>query len=216
MAKSPVVQSAKRATRTFKQQVSTLSATAGATWTAFVVNGIAGGALMQYGVIPRTRTGLRGILFAPFLHANMQHLIANTIPFLAMGWLVMLRDARHFLPVTLFAMLGSGLMAWLLGAPGSVHIGASGVVFGYFGFLLLGGWYARSFMSITLSMLVAVLWGGLVLGIAPGQAGISWQSHLGGFIAGDDFQELLLAGGTAHARPWFLVRHSIQAVYGQR
>jgi len=184
MAKSPVVQRAKRATRTFKQQVTTLSTTVGATWTAFVVNGIAGGALMQYGVLPRTLTGLRGILFAPFLHANMQHLIANTIPFLAMGWLVMLRDARHFLPVTLFAMLGSGLMAWLLGAPGSVHIGASGVVFGYFGFLLLGGWYARSFMSITLSMLVAVLWGGLVLGIAPGQAGISWQSHLGGFIAG--------------------------------
>lgn len=184
MAKSPVVQSAKRVTRTFKQQVTTLSATVGATWTAFVVNGLAGGALMQYGVIPRTLTGLRGILFAPFLHANMQHLIANTIPFLAMGWLVMLRDARHFLPVTLFAMLGSGLMAWVLGAPGSVHIGASGVVFGYFGFLLLGGWYARSFMSITLSILVAVLWGGLVLGIAPGQVGISWQSHLGGFIAG--------------------------------
>jgi membrane associated rhomboid family serine protease len=184
MAKSPVVQSAKRLTRTFKQQVTTLSTTVGATWTAFVVNGIAGGALMQYGVIPRTLTGLRGILFAPFLHANMQHLIANTIPFLAMGWLVMLRDARHFLPVTLFAMLGSGLMAWLLGAPGSVHIGASGVVFGYFGFLLLGGWYARSLMSIALSILVAVLWGGLVLGIAPGQVGISWQSHLGGFLAG--------------------------------
>ena len=184
MAKSPVVQRAKRLTRTFKQQVTTLSTTVGATWTAFVVNGIAGGALMQYGVIPRTLTGLRGILFAPFLHANMQHLIANTIPFLAMGWLVMLRDARHFLPVTLFAMLGSGLMAWLLGAPGSVHIGASGVVFGYFGFLLLGGWYARSVMSIALSILVAVLWGGLVLGIAPGQVGISWQSHLGGFLAG--------------------------------
>ena len=184
MAKSPVVRSAKRVTRTVKQQVTTLSATVGATWTAFVVNGIAGGALMQYGVIPRTLTGLRGILFAPFLHANMQHLIANTIPFLAMGWLVMLRDARHFLPVTLFAMLGSGLMAWLLGAPGSVHIGASGVIFGYFGFLLLGGWYARSFVSIMLSLLVAVLWGGLVLGIAPGQTGISWQSHLGGFIAG--------------------------------
>ena len=184
MAKSPVVQSAKRLTRTFKQQVTTLSTTVGATGTAFVVNGIAGGALMQYGVIPRTLTGLRGILFAPFLHANMQHLIANTIPFLAMGWLVMLRDARHFVPVTLFAMLGSGLMAWLLGAPGSVHIGASGVVFGYFGFLLLGGWYARSVMSIALSILVAVLWGGLVLGIAPGQVGISWQSHLGGFLAG--------------------------------
>lgn len=184
MPKSPVVQSAKRVTRTLKQQLSTLGTTVAATWTTFVVNGIAGGALMQYGVIPRSLTGLRGILFAPFLHANMQHLIANTIPFLAMGWLVMLRDARHFLPVTLFAMLGSGLMAWLLGAPGSVHIGASGVVFGYLGFLLLGGWYARSFRTIALSVLVAVMWGGLVLGIAPGQVGISWQSHLGGFIAG--------------------------------
>ncbi len=178
------MRSAKRVTRTLKSHVTTLGATVGATWTTYVVNGLAGGALMQYGVIPRTLTGLRGILFAPFLHANMQHLIANTIPFLAMGWLVMLRDARHFLPVTVFAMLGSGLMAWLLGAPGSVHIGASGVVFGYFGFLLLGGWYARSFVSITLSVLVAVLWGGLVLGIAPGQVGISWQSHLGGFLAG--------------------------------
>jgi membrane associated rhomboid family serine protease len=184
VAKSPVVQGAKRVTRTFKQQVTTLGTSVGAMWAAFAVHGIAGGALMQYGVIPRTLTGLRGILFAPLLHANMQHLIANTIPFLAMGWLVMLRDARHFLPVSLFAMLGSGIMAWLLGAPGSVHIGASGVVFGYFGFLLLGGWYARSVRSITLSILVAVLWGGLVLGIAPGQVGVSWQSHLGGFIAG--------------------------------
>jgi membrane associated rhomboid family serine protease len=65
-----------------------------------------------------------------------------------------------------------------------VHIGASGVVFGYFGFLLLGGWYARSLGSIALSVLVAAVWGGLVLGIAPGQAGISWQSHFGGFVAG--------------------------------
>lgn len=184
IAKLPATQRAKRVTRTVRAQFTTLGASVGATWTTFVINGIAGGALMEFGVIPRTLTGLRGILFAPFLHGNMQHLIANTIPFLAMGWLVMLRDGRHFLPVTIFAMLGSGLMAWLLGAPGSVHIGASGVVFGYFGFLLLGGWYARSLVSISLSILVAVLWGGLVLGIAPGQVGISWQSHLGGFIAG--------------------------------
>ncbi len=98
--------------------------------------------------------------------------------------MVMLRDARHFVPVTLFSMLGAGLMAWTLGAPGSVHIGASGVVFGYLGFLLLAGVYTRSFWSIVLSLVTAGLWGGLVLGIAPGQAGISWQAHLGGFIGG--------------------------------
>ena len=184
MPRAPVTQRTRHLTRTVRSQVTTLAGTVGATWTAFAVTGVTGGALMAYGVVPRTQSGLRGILFAPFLHANLAHLVANTVPFLAMGWLVMLRDRRHFLPVTLFAMLGSGLTAWLLGAPGSVHIGASGVVFGYFGFLLLGGWYARSVGSIALSVLVAAVWGGLVLGIAPGQDGISWQSHLGGFMAG--------------------------------
>ena len=76
------------------------------------------------------------------------------------------------------------LLAWLLGAPGSVHIGASGVLFGYLGFLLLSGWYARSAASILLSLGVAAAWGGLVLGVMPGTPGISWQSHLGGFIGG--------------------------------
>ena len=110
--------------------------------------------------------------------------MANSIPFVVLGWLVMLRDARHFVPVTLAAMIGSGLMAWLLGAPGSIHIGASGLIFGYLGFLILSGWFARSFSSILLSLLVTGLWGGMVLGVMPGQAGISWQAHLGGFLGG--------------------------------
>jgi membrane associated rhomboid family serine protease len=86
--------------------------------------------------------------------------------------------------VTLFAMVGSGGAAWLLGAPGSVHIGASGVIFGYLGFLILAGWYERSVASIVLSLLVIVLWGGMVIGVLPGQPGISWQAHLGGFLGG--------------------------------
>jgi membrane associated rhomboid family serine protease len=81
-------------------------------------------------------------------------------------------------------MLGSGFAAWLLGAPGSVHVGASGVIFGYLGFLILAGWYERSVASILLSVLVVVLWGGMVIGVLPGQNGISWQAHLGGFIGG--------------------------------
>ncbi|MES2523089.1 MAG: rhomboid family intramembrane serine protease [Gemmatimonadota bacterium] len=170
--------------RTLKWQAGTLFGTMGVFWTAFVANTIVGGSLAIFGVIPRTVTGLRGILFAPFLHANLAHLISNTVPFLVLGWLVMLRDARHFLPVTLFSMLGSGVLAWTLGAPGSVHIGASGVLFGYLGFLLLSGWYARSAASILLSLGVAIAWGGLVLGVMPGTPGISWQSHLGGFVGG--------------------------------
>jgi membrane associated rhomboid family serine protease len=174
----------KQVTRSLKAQVTTLGTTLGAFWTTFVVNSMLGGALIQFGIVPRTTAGLRGIVFAPFLHGNLNHLIANTIPFLALGWMVMLRDARHFVPVTLFSALGAGLVAWTLGAPGSVHIGASGVVFGYLGFLLLAGVYTRSFWSIVLSLVTAGVWGGLVLGIAPTQAGISWQAHLGGFLGG--------------------------------
>ena len=153
-------------------------------WTVFAVNMLLGGALFSLGVIPRTAIGLRGILFAPFLHGSLDHIIANSIPFVVLGWMVMLRDERHFIPVTIAGMLGSALMAWLLGTPGSVHIGASGVIFGYLGFLMLSGWYTRSFGSIVLSTIVTLVWGSLVLGMMPGAAGISWQAHTGGFIGG--------------------------------
>ncbi|AMW06244.1 rhomboid family intramembrane serine protease [Gemmatimonas phototrophica] len=184
MPRSSVTKTTKALTQSLRTQATTLGTTLGAFWLTFVVNSALGGALTSFGIIPRSITGLRGIVFAPFLHGNLNHLIANTIPFVALGWMVMLRDARHFLPVTLFSMLGAGLMAWTFGAPGSVHIGASGVVFGYLGFLLLAGVYTRSFGSILLSLVTAGVWGGLVLGIAPGQVGISWQAHLGGFIGG--------------------------------
>jgi membrane associated rhomboid family serine protease len=174
----------RQVTRSLRTQAVTLGTMLGAFWVTFAVNSLLGGALTGFGIVPRTTDGLRGILFAPFLHGNFNHLVANTVPFAALGWMVMWRDARHFLPVTAFAMLGAGLMAWTLGAPGSVHIGASGVVFGYLGFLLLAGVYTRSFWSIVLSLVTAGLWGGLVLGIAPSQPGISWQAHLGGFLGG--------------------------------
>ena len=129
-----------------------------AMWVVFFA--ATGGALLWFGIAPRTTAGLRGILFAPFLHGSFAHLLANTIPFAVLGWLVMLRDARHFTTVTLVAIIASGSMAWLLGAPGSVHVGASGVIFGYLGFLMLSGWYARSAGSIVLSIVVTVLGAG--------------------------------------------------------
>ena len=182
--KAAVVRTSRNVTRSLKAQTVTLGASVGALWVAFAANTVLGGALLRFGIVPRTADGLLGIFVAPFLHANLNHLIANTIPFLLFGWLVMLRDRKHFLPVTLFALLGSGLLAWTLGAPGSVHVGASGVIFGYLGFLLLSGWYARSFTSIVLSVGVAVLWGGTVMQVLPGTPGISWQGHLGGLIGG--------------------------------
>ena len=171
-------------TSTLKTQATVLGGTLAVFWAVFVVNTLLGGSLLVFGVIPRTTIGLRGILFGPFLHASLNHIVANSIPFLVLGWMVMLRDERHFIPVTVAGMLGSGLAAWLLGAPGSVHIGASGVIFGYLGFLMLSGWYSRSIGSILLSIVVTVVWGGLVLGMMPGTAGISWQEHIGGFVGG--------------------------------
>jgi membrane associated rhomboid family serine protease len=170
--------------RAVKQQAVVLGGTVSAVWAAYAASILTDGALIAWGIVPRTFEGLRGIVFAPFLHATPEHLLANTLPLLVLGWLVLLRNARHFVPVTLCAMLGAGLFAWLFGAPNSVHIGASGVVFGYFGFLMLAGWFARSPGAIILSILVTVGWGGLVLGVVPGQPGISWQAHLGGFIGG--------------------------------
>ena len=183
-------------TTALKTQAIVLGGTLAVFWGVFVVNFLLGGALLTLGVIPRTTIGLRGILFAPFLHASLNHLVANSIPFLVLGWMVMLRDERHFIPVTLAGMVGSGLMAWMLGAPGTVHIGASGVIFGYLGFLMLSGWYARSFGSILLSVIVTLVWGSLVLGMMPGAAGISWQAHVGGFLGG-----VLAARGFRVRRP---------------
>jgi membrane associated rhomboid family serine protease len=180
----PVDQRVTSVTSVLKIQAMVLGGTVAVFWAVFAVNSILGGSLLRLGVIPRTVIGLRGILFAPFLHASLNHVVANSIPFLALGWMVMLREERHFLGVTLAGMIGSGLTAWLFGAPGSVHIGASGVIFGYLGYLMLTGWYTRSFGSIFLSVIVTLAWGSLVFGMMPGVPGISWQAHIGGFLGG--------------------------------
>jgi len=171
-------------TRSLKGQVATLAASVTTLWAVFGVNALLGGALLRFGIVPRTEAGLIGLVVAPFLHANLNHLVANTLSFLLFGWLVMLRDRRHFAAVTVVAAVCSGLAAWALGLPGTVHVGASGVIFGYLGFLLLSGWYARSLASVAISVGVAVVWGGMVFGVLPGAPGISWQGHLGGLVGG--------------------------------
>lgn len=136
-----------------------------------------------YGIIPRTIIGLRGILFAPFLHGNFAHLIGNTVPFVALGWLIMLRETRDFFWVSLITAFVSGLGTWLFGSPG-VHIGASGVIFGYLGYLLARGYFERSMTAIAMSLFVGTLYGSLIWGVLPTRVGISWEGHLFGFIGG--------------------------------
>lgn len=142
------------------------------------------GRLDIYGIIPHNIVGLRGILFAPFLHGSFSHLIANSIPFVVLGWLVMLQETSDFFIVTAITMIVGGLGVWFFAPAGSIHIGASILIFGYLGFLLLRGYFQRNLPSILLSLVVGVLYGGAVWGVLPSQPGISWQGHLFGFIGG--------------------------------
>ena len=141
------------------------------------------GALNEYGIHPRDTGSLWGIALAPFLHGDFAHLAGNTVPFLIFGWLILLHAVRDFVVVSVVTLLVAGVGTWAVGAPG-VHIGASGIVFGYFGFLLMRGWYRRSFGSIALSIGIFALYGGLLFGVLPGQVGISWEGHLFGFLGG--------------------------------
>lgn len=137
-----------------------------------------------YGIRPRTMTGLRNIVFAPWLHGTFAHLAANTLPLVVFAALIATRGARDLLRVSVGVVLLGGLGVWLLGAPGTVHIGASGVVFGYFGYLLTIGWFERRVLWVLVSIAIALLYGGLALGVLPGTVGVSWESHLAGAAAG--------------------------------
>ena len=140
--------------------------------------------LDQYGIQPHSIIGLRGILVAPFLHAGFGHLIANTIPFLTLGWLTMIQETSDFYIVSFLGIIIGGIGVWLFGAPNSIHIGASILIYSYLGFLLLRGYFQKNVPSIILSIVVIVLYGGLVWGVFPSQTGISWQGHLFGFMGG--------------------------------
>jgi len=142
------------------------------------------GRLAALGVQPRTLTGLRGILLAPFLHVSFAHLAANTIPFVVLGWLVMVRSASDFYVVAVVSAAVSGLGVWLFGGPHTVHVGMSGVIFGFLGYLLTRGIYERRLGSIVLALVALLLYGGALWGVLPLTAGVSWQGHLFGFLGG--------------------------------
>ncbi len=147
---------------------------------------ILGQALNAWGIAPGEITGLVGVITAPFLHGNLIHLAANTAPLLLFSWLIMLRDNREWGAVTAASMLSAGLGTWLVGAAGTTHIGASGLIFGYFGFLLTIGLFQRKFSSILMSLIIGLCYGGLVFGVFPFAVpgNVSWEGHLFGLLGG--------------------------------
>ncbi len=176
--------SSKKLARDLKRHILILGSFLAVMWGVHLINQfLFAGSLNSFGVSPRNPNSLRGIVLMPFLHGSFAHILSNTISFLVLGWLVLIRGTRHFLWVTLIATLVSGLGIWFFGSAG-IHIGASGVIFGYLGFLLLHGLFERSLPSIALSLLVMFFYGSLIWGIFPGDPTISWEGHLFGFIGG--------------------------------
>ena len=175
----------KSITKEIKNHVAILGTFTAIFWLVQILNVfVLRGNLTALGIIPHSIIGLRGILFAPFLHGGWGHLIANTPLFIILGWLVMLQETSDFFIVTLLSMLVGGLGVWLFAPSNSIHIGASILIFGYLGFLLLRGYFQRNTASIALSVIVFFVYGGALWGVLPLREGISWQGHLFGFLGG--------------------------------
>src|SRR5262245_44786416 len=141
------------------------------------------GQLERLGIVPRTLEGLRGIVFAPLLHVGFGHLIGNTVGLTLLGGLVLLREESDFWMVTVIGAIVGGLGTWLFGRANN-HIGASGVIFSYFGYLASTGIFERRFGAVLLSLAAVIGWGGLIFGVLPGQPDISWEGHFFGLLAG--------------------------------
>ncbi|MDE0701323.1 MAG: rhomboid family intramembrane serine protease [Acidimicrobiaceae bacterium] len=138
--------------------------------------------LQGNGILPRRRDGLDGIVWTPFLHSDFGHIASNSLPLLALGGLVAVRGMRYWALVTLTVIVVGGGLTWALAGFGN-HIGASGVVFGYFGAILAAAVFERRPRALASALLVIVFYGGMVAGIVP-QEYISWEGHLFGMFAG--------------------------------
>lgn len=153
-------------------------------WLVFLANELFWhGELARHGIIPRHLSGLPGILWAPFLHVSFQHLAANTAPLLILGAILCGRSKGEFAAVTAAGILLGGGLTWLL-ARSAVHVGASGLVFCYFGYLASLAFFRRSIPTFLLSLVCIIGYGGMLRGVLPRSNGVSWEGHLLGLCSG--------------------------------
>ncbi|MDX3529203.1 rhomboid family intramembrane serine protease [Streptomyces sp. ID05-39B] len=153
-------------------------------WVLEIIDAISGHALDTYGISPREFGELRDVVPAAFLHFGFDHLAANSLPLLVMGFLAALSGIRRFLSVAAVITLVSGLGVWLTAPANSTTAGASGVVFGLFGYLVLRGFVDRRIGDVLVGLLVGAVYGSILWGVLPTATGVSWQGHLFGLIGG--------------------------------
>jgi membrane associated rhomboid family serine protease len=160
-----------------------MAALLGVLWLIQLANASNGDRLVRFGLHPRDLDGLQGIVTAPFLHSNSGHLLANSLPFLALGWLVLTSGLGAWLLATGIIMGIDGIFTWLV-APSGTVVGASGVVFGWLAYLIARAYFARKFAWIIIAIAAAATFSSLFTGLLPGTSGVSWQAHVGGFLGG--------------------------------
>jgi membrane associated rhomboid family serine protease len=165
------------------QQIPLLLGCVALLWGIECMNALLNHRLNRWGILPRTLTGLVGIPLSPFLHGSFAHLILNTVPLVTLGSFVAFYGTRIFLTVSLWIILLSGAALWLFGRS-AYHVGASSVLFGYFGYLVARGWYERSVTALLVALLTLGLYGGIVWGVLPTRSYMSWEGHLFGLLAG--------------------------------
>ena len=169
-------------------------------WVLEIFDQLTGEHLDNLGIHAQELDGLPEIFTAPFLHAGWDHLISNSVPFFVLGFLVLLGGMARWALSSLICIVASGLTAWLLTPADTIIIGASGLIFGWLAYLLARGLWSRRPGQVALAVVVLLVYGGLIWGVLPGNAGVSWQAHLGG-AAGGVFAAWLLHRRAANRRP---------------
>lgn len=139
--------------------------------------------LLALGIWPRKFYGLPGIIFAPFLHANFNHLFFNSIPLVILSNFLMMDGLNYFLTVSLYITLISGFLIWCFAKPG-IHLGASGVITGYWGLLVSNIYQQGTLMAVMLGIICIYYFAGIFFGVFPSKKGVSWEGHLFGLLAG--------------------------------
>ena len=152
-------------------------------WIVKLFEFVSGTDLGQYGLLPRHYSGLRGILFSPFLHGDWNHLFSNTVPFFVLSFLMIFNYRKVAFKSFVFIFFVSGILVWLFGRE-NYHIGASGLVYGMAFFIFFSGIFRKNIQSIALSLLIVFVCGGIVCGILPIDLKTSWEGHLMGAICG--------------------------------
>lgn len=161
----------------------------GALWIIEICDTLLFGSNLElHGIHPRSLSGIPGFFFAPFLHSDWGHLLSNSFSLLILGAAILLTGWRDLTIVSVVSALTAGVVVWIIGKSGSNHIGASSIVFGYFGFLIASGYYQKTPLTILLAILVIFFYGGAIFAVFPTEsiraASISWEGHLGGAIGG--------------------------------